>query len=86
LVRHPASSTTAIGCAYTVSSGYPLAEPIRNPAGVDAALQVYARARHEAALHMLAALDGIPQLGRYLPSQAVVSEHAVADRCAAPTA
>lgn len=69
-MRHPASSTTAIGCAYTVSSSYPLAEPIRNPAGVDAALQVYARARHEAALHMLAALDGIPQLRRYLPSQA----------------
>lgn len=62
--------TVAIGCAYTVSSSYPLAEPIRNPAGVDAALQVYARARHEAALHMLAALDGIPQLGRYLPSPA----------------
>ena len=29
------ASTMVIGCAYTVSSSYPLAEPIRNPAGVD---------------------------------------------------
>jgi homoserine kinase type II len=60
------SSTVVIGCAYTVSSSYPLAEPIRNPAGVDSTLQAYARARHDAALRMLAELDGIPQLRRQL--------------------
>ena len=58
------SSTVAIGCAYTVSSSYLLAEPIRKPAGVDPTLQAYARARHDAALRMLAELDGTPQLRR----------------------
>jgi hypothetical protein len=46
--------------ACTVSSSYPLAEPIRNPAGVDPTLQAYARARHDAALRMLAELDANP--------------------------
>jgi Ser/Thr protein kinase RdoA (MazF antagonist) len=52
------ASTVAIGCAYTVSSSYPLAEPIRKHGEVDPTLQAYARARHDAALRMLAELDG----------------------------
>lgn len=60
------ASTVAIGCAYTVSSSYPLAEPIHNPAGVNPTLQAYARARHDAALRMLAELAGTPQRRRHL--------------------
>jgi len=56
--------TVAIGCAYTVSSSYPLAEPILNPGAVHPALQAYARARHDAALRLLAELDATPQLRR----------------------
>ena len=58
------ASTVAIGCAYTVSSSYPLAEPTRNPGDVQPTLEAYARARHDAALRMLAELDGTPQLRR----------------------
>ncbi|WP_405735056.1 aminoglycoside phosphotransferase family protein [Streptomyces sp. NBC_01537] len=50
-------STVAVGCAYTLASTYPLAEPLDNPGAVDAALQRYGRARHEAALVLLNRLD-----------------------------
>ena len=63
------ASTVAIGCAYTVSSSYPLAEPIHNPGDVQPTLQAYARARHDAALRMLAELDATPQLRRQLRIQ-----------------
>lgn len=46
----------AVGCAYTLASVYPLSEPLEAPAAVDASLQAYGRARHEAALSMLARL------------------------------
>jgi homoserine kinase type II len=58
--------TVAVGCAYTVSSSYPLAVPIHNPGVVHPTLQAYARARHDAALRMLAVLDVNPPL-RHLP-------------------
>ena len=58
--------TVAVGCAYTVSSSYPLAVPIHNPGVVHPTLQAYARARHGAALRMLAVLDVNPPL-RHLP-------------------
>ena len=51
-----------VGCAYTVSSSYPLAVPIHNPGVVHPTLQAYARARHDAALRMLAVLDVNPPL------------------------
>lgn len=60
------ASTVAVGCAYTVSSSYPLAEPIHHPAKVTPTLQVYARARHDAALRMLSELDITPPLRRRL--------------------
>ena len=62
------ASTVAIGCAYNVSSSYPLAEPIHNPGDVQPALEAYARARHAAALHMLTELDATPRLRRQLTS------------------
>jgi homoserine kinase type II len=58
--------TVAIGCAYTVSSSYPLAEPIHHPGEVEPTLQAYARARHGAALRMLGELNTTPQLRRQL--------------------
>ena len=58
------ASTVAVGCAYTVSSSYPLAEPIHNPGDVQPTLVAYARARHDAALRMLAEVDGTPRLRR----------------------
>lgn len=56
----------AVGCAYTVSSSYPLAEPIHHPDTVKDALRVYAKARHDAALRMLAEVDAEPQPRRNL--------------------
>jgi homoserine kinase type II len=46
-----------VGCAYTLASTYPLAEPLDNPRAVDPALRAYGRARHDAALTMLHRLD-----------------------------
>jgi homoserine kinase type II len=45
-------SAVAVGCAYTLGSTYPLSEP----APIPASLELYARARHQAALTMLARL------------------------------
>lgn len=58
------TSTVAVGCAYTIASTYPLAEPVEHPGELDAALQIYARARHAAALRMLTALDRNPEMLR----------------------
>ncbi|WP_328521002.1 phosphotransferase enzyme family protein [Kribbella sp. NBC_00359] len=63
--EHPAArtddliATLAVGCAYTLASTYPLTEPLDNPGAVDASLEAYGRARHEAALIMLAQLDEV---------------------------
>jgi Ser/Thr protein kinase RdoA (MazF antagonist) len=54
-------STVAVGCAYTLASTYPLAEPLEDPAAVNPVLQDYARARHQAALVMLARLDEVEE-------------------------
>lgn len=68
--EHPAArlddliSIVAVGCAYTLASTYPLAEPLDNPGGVDASLQAYGRARHEAALVLLDRLDEIEDVLR----------------------
>lgn len=65
--EHPAArlddliSTVAVGCAYTLASTYPLAEPLDNPTAVDPSLQSYGRARHEAALALLDRLDEIQE-------------------------
>lgn len=45
-------SAIALGCAATLLSTYPLAEPIRRPQGVDDTLRAYGRARHHAALRI----------------------------------
>lgn len=50
-------ATVAVGCAYTLASTYPLAEPLDNPDAVDEALETYGRARHEAALVLLDRLE-----------------------------
>jgi homoserine kinase type II len=68
--EHPAArlddliSVTAVGCAYTLASTYPLAEPLDNPSAVTPSLQAYGRARHEAALVLLEHLDEIQQVLR----------------------
>lgn len=60
--EYPAAHTddlvfsVAAGCAYTLASTYPLAEPLTDPAAVTPSLELYARARHDAALVMLARL------------------------------
>lgn len=57
--EHPAvrpddlTSTVAVGCAYTLASTYPLAEPLNDPTAVTPALETYAQARHQAALTLL---------------------------------
>lgn len=57
--EHPAvrpedlHSAVAVGCAYTLGSTFPLAEP----APVSASLEAYARARHQAAMHILQRLE-----------------------------
>jgi Ser/Thr protein kinase RdoA (MazF antagonist) len=57
--EHPAARTddlvcsVAAGCAYTLASTYPLAEPLDDPGAVTPSLELYARARHEASLVML---------------------------------
>jgi homoserine kinase type II len=45
------------GVAYTLTSLYPLASPLHAPHTVDLTLQTYGRARHEAALMVLARLE-----------------------------
>ena len=66
--EHPAArvddliSTVAIGCAYTLTSTYPLSEPLDNPSAVDPALRAYARARHEAALVLMDRLNEVQPL------------------------
>lgn len=52
-------STPAVACAYTLTSTYPLAEPLNNPSAVTASLESYAKARHQAALILLNYLDEI---------------------------
>jgi homoserine kinase type II len=52
-------STVAVGCAYTLASTYPLAEPLDDPDAVTPSLEVYGRARHDAALVMLERLDEV---------------------------
>jgi homoserine kinase type II len=64
--EHPAArtadlwSSVAVGCAYTLGSTYPLAEP----APVSPSLEHYARARHQSALLMLERLDEVQQMLR----------------------
>ncbi|WP_238151041.1 phosphotransferase [Kribbella sindirgiensis] len=68
--EHPAAhvddlvSSVATGCAYTLASTYPLAEPLDDPAAVTPSLELYARARHEAALVMLERLPDVQDLLR----------------------
>ncbi|WP_432891184.1 phosphotransferase enzyme family protein [Kribbella sp. CA-245084] len=63
--EHPAArvddlvSTVAAGCAYTLASTYPLAEPLDDPVAVTPTLEVYGRARHDAALRMLERLEEV---------------------------
>lgn len=65
--EHPAArrddliSTVAVGCVYTLASTYPLSELLNNPSAMDASLQAYGRARHEATLVMLDRLDEIQE-------------------------
>jgi homoserine kinase type II len=56
--------TVAVGCAWTLASTYPLAEPLDNPSGVTPSLQAYGRARHEAALVLLDRIDEIQEVLR----------------------
>ncbi|WP_328998388.1 phosphotransferase [Kribbella sp. NBC_00709] len=49
-------STVAVGCAYTLGSTFPLAEP---PDAVTPSLELYARARHDTALRMLERLTDV---------------------------
>ncbi|HZX07141.1 phosphotransferase, partial [Kribbella sp.] len=62
--EHPAArpddllSAVAAGCAHTLGSTFPLAEP----APVPASLELYARARHQAALTMLDRLPDVHEL------------------------
>ncbi|WP_394426494.1 phosphotransferase enzyme family protein [Streptomyces sp. SGAir0957] len=57
-------SCVAVGCAYTLASTYPLAEPLDAPATVDASLEAYARARHQSALMLLDRLDEVKEVLR----------------------
>ncbi|MEU8226391.1 phosphotransferase [Kribbella sp. NPDC048915] len=52
-------AVVATGCAYTLASTYPLAEPLDDPAAVTPSLELYARARHDAALVMLRCLPEV---------------------------
>ncbi len=46
-----------VGCVSMLASTYPLAQPLDAPAEMTASLEIYARARHEAALMLLNRLD-----------------------------
>ncbi len=50
-------ATPVVGCISMLASTYPLAEPVDAPAEMTASLEIYARARHEAALMLLQRLD-----------------------------
>ncbi|GHH79010.1 hypothetical protein GCM10018781_56050 [Kitasatospora indigofera] len=52
-------SSLRVGCAAMLCSTFPLSAPVERPHLVDAALESYARARHEAALMLL---DRLPDL------------------------
>ncbi|MFJ3946214.1 phosphotransferase enzyme family protein [Streptomyces griseoaurantiacus] len=52
----------AVGCAYTLASTYPLAEPLDAPASVDASLKAYGKARHESALVLLNRLTEVKEV------------------------
>jgi Ser/Thr protein kinase RdoA (MazF antagonist) len=66
--EHPAarpedlSSLVSVGCAYTLASSYPLAEPLKTTGPVEESLQEYGRARHQAALVLLDRLDDVREL------------------------
>ncbi|WP_406050218.1 phosphotransferase enzyme family protein [Kribbella sp. NBC_00889] len=66
--EHPAAraddltSTVAVGCAYTLASTYPLAEPLDDPTAVTPSLKTYAQARHQAALTLLSHLTDTQDL------------------------
>lgn len=68
--EHPAArvddltATVRLGCACTLASTYPLAEPLDRPEAVDESLRVYAKARHEAALIMLDRLEEAEEIVR----------------------
>ncbi|WP_202872536.1 phosphotransferase [Kribbella soli] len=65
--EHPAAhvddlvSSVATGCAYTLASTYPLAEPLDDPGAVTPSLELYARARHETALVLLERLPDVQE-------------------------
>jgi Ser/Thr protein kinase RdoA (MazF antagonist) len=65
--EHPAArqddlmSTVAVGCAYTVGSTFPLAEPLDDPAAVTPSLELYARARHDTVLVLLDRLSEVQE-------------------------
>ncbi|KFZ80827.1 aminoglycoside phosphotransferase [Amycolatopsis sp. MJM2582] len=52
-------SSLRVGCAAKLCATFPLSAPVQRPHLVDAALESYARARHEAALMLL---DQLPDL------------------------
>jgi homoserine kinase type II len=70
--EHPAAHTddlvfsVAAGCAYTLASTYPLAEPLDDPAAVTPTLELYARARHDASLLML---ERLPEVQEHLQAR-----------------
>jgi homoserine kinase type II len=55
------TSTVAVGCAYTIFSTYPLAEPLKQTEPLSEDLMIYAHARHDAALRMLDEVERHPQ-------------------------
>lgn len=50
-------ATVVVGCVSMLASTYPLAQPLEAPGEMTASLEIYARARHEAALMLLDRLD-----------------------------
>ncbi|UUV32289.1 aminoglycoside phosphotransferase family protein [Amycolatopsis roodepoortensis] len=58
-------SSLRVGCAAKLCATFPLSAPVERPHLVDAALESYARARHEAALMLL---DRLPALDETLRS------------------
>ncbi|MFD8316240.1 phosphotransferase enzyme family protein [Kitasatospora purpeofusca] len=57
-------SSVRVGCAAMLCSAFPLSAPVDRPHLVDAALESYARARHEAALTILEQLPALEQVLR----------------------
>ncbi len=56
------AALVSVGCAYTLASSYPLAEPLKTSGPIEESLQEYGRARHQAALVMLDRLDDLREL------------------------